>query len=468
MTRRVLILGLDGFGHDFVGRVLARGDMPFISSCVRDGVFVAAASTVPPVSTAAWTTVATGVGVGRHGVVDFRRRDIANYGFLTAGRLVSSRDVLAPPLYQRAGAAGRRCLVVNLPVSYPASRVNGVMVTGVLTPPGSGQGFWPPAFAPHVAGYDYDLDAPVPPDLAGLCARLAALTEGRVRVVEAACRQERFDLGLVVFTGPDRLFHRYYDEVYAAPSLPAPAAAYLRALDDACARVYELFGGDAALLVCSDHGFDAGPTRGLAVNRLLRREGWLAVGGAGRYALNVVWEGVKRLWGKAAPLPVDWRRTTAYAFPFYMRWGAAVLNVRGEQPQGVLAPEEADAAAARLARLLTGERVDGAPVCRWVKRRDELYAGPALANLPHVVFEAAPGFAITEAKGPGPLVEPFAHAAKRGDHSPAAMLVAAGPGITRGTPAGVGLADVAPTAARLLGLDPADMDGRPLAEILAA
>lgn len=449
---RVLILGLDGFGPGFARRAFEAGLMPFLAARAKEGSWGPARSTLPPVSTAAWTTISTGVGVGRHGILDFHRRDLADYAFLRPGRLVNSRDVKAPRLWDLAGRAGLSSFILNLPVTFPAAALEGAMVTGVLTPAGSDRGYYPPAFAAHLKDYNYDLEEPIPADLGGLCGALAALERRRAEVAAAAFGRDRYDLGLVVFTGPDRLFHKFYREVCAVAEIPAAAAAYLRELDAACERASAAFGADAPLIVCSDHGFGPGPTRAFYVNRLLRREGLLAAG-VGPYVLNVVAGAFRRFAGGGA-LPVDWRRTQAYGFPLYMRWGGVVLNVKGEQAEGCLAPKEAAGAAARVIALLEREEA-----VAWARPREEVFAGPYVGNIPHVVFALKEGFVISEGKGPGPLAVPYGDAAKEGDHSPEAMALLAGVAGAR-VPADAAIGDVAATAAALLGLGAAGMEGR--------
>lgn len=462
---RVVLIGLDGFGHDFAARTLAAGFMPFLAERAAAGVFVPAASTVPPVSTAAWTTITTGVGIGKHGVVDFRRREMAAYAFVRPGRLVNGADVLRPRIYDLAGRAGLRSFVLNLPVTFPANAVNGVIVTGVLTPPGSDRGYWPPAFRKHLADYAYDLDEPVPAELPTLCRRLEELAASRARVAAEAFRRERFDLAVVIFTGPDRLFHRFYDDVYAwetPDEVPAAAASYFRALDAACEKVYEAFGADAVLVACSDHGFGPGPDRAFFVNRLLKKAGLLSVGAdAPSYAVNVVLGGIKKLFGGGRPLPVDWPRTTAYGFPLYVRWGGVAVNVAGEQPQGKVAPAAVPAAAEDVANALLSKASKARGAVEWVKTREELYDGPATAGLPHLIFQARADVTVSEGKGPGPLLAPYRNAAKRGEHTLDATALVAGAGVSVRKAPPMRLADVAATTAHLLGLDWRGMDGEP-------
>ena len=462
---RVLLIGLDGFGYDFAARSFAAGFMPFLADRAAAGAFGPATSTIPPVSTAAWTTITTGVGVGKHGVVDFRRREMANYGFAKAGRLVNSADVLVPRVYDLAGRAGLKSFVLNLPVTYPAAPVNGVLVTGVLTPPGSDRGFWPPAFRKYLAGYAYDLDEPVPAKLGGLCRRLEDLETSRARVAAAAFARERFDLAMVIFTGPDRLFHRFYGDAYAwtdPDDVPAAVASYLRVLDAACEKVYEAFGADGALIVCSDHGFGPGPDKAFFVNRLLKKEGLLSIStDPASFAVNFVLGGIRKLLGRGRPLAVNWRRTAAYGFASYMRWGGVALNVAGEQREGKVKPAEQASAAADVKRALlaVGERHPG--LVEWVKTREELYAGPATADLPHLVFQARPDAVVAEGKGPGPLLAPYRNAAKTGEHDVEAMAFVVGEGVPAGERLEIRLEDVAATAADFLRLDCRGMDGEP-------
>jgi predicted AlkP superfamily phosphohydrolase/phosphomutase len=458
---RLLILGLDGFGYDFAARLFASGRMPFLADRAAAGAFGPAASPLPPVSTAAWTTISTGVGIGRHGIVDFRRRELADYAFVAPGRLVNSGDVQVPRLYDLASGAGLRVFVLNLPVTYPAAAVNGVLVTGVLTPAGSDRACWPPEFRKHLADYAFDLEDPLPSDLPGLCRRLEELAAGRLRLAAEAFRRERFDLGFVVFTGPDRLFHRFYEEVYAAPEPPPAAAAYLAALDRACEGVYEAFGADAALLVCSDHGFGPGPRRAFYVNRLLKRAGFLTLASAGGpYALHVVLEGFKKLIGRGRALPVDWQRTAAYGLPLYMRWGGVVVNASGEQRAGIVPPAELASLRDDLAGLLCDAEEAKPAAIQWAKNREALYSGPATAGLPHVIFEAGPEVVVSEAKGPGPVVGPYANPHKRGEHTPQALALAAARGVAPAALAGAALEDVAATAAAWLGYEAAALEGR--------
>jgi predicted AlkP superfamily phosphohydrolase/phosphomutase len=194
----------------------------------------------------------------------------------------------------------------------------------------------------------------------------------------------------------------------------------------------------------------------------VKRAGLLSAGGGpGSYALNLILEGARKLFGRGRPLAVDWRRTTAYGFPLYMRWGGVALNVAGEQPAGKVSPEELPAVAEEVKSALSACRAGGPRPVEWVKTREELYAGPAAGDLPHLVFQSRPDVVVAEGKGPGPLVGAYRDAAKKGEHAVEAMALVAGGGAPAGARLEMKLEDVAATVAYMAGLDWRVMDGEP-------
>ena len=71
---RVLVLGLDGATFDLLDAWMERGLMPNVQRLATEGSRAVLRSVMPPVTAPAWTSFATGVRPGKHGVFDFRRR----------------------------------------------------------------------------------------------------------------------------------------------------------------------------------------------------------------------------------------------------------------------------------------------------------------------------------------------------------------------------------------------------------
>jgi hypothetical protein len=165
---------------------------------------------------------------------------------------------------------------------------------------------------------------------------------------------------------------------------------------------------------------------------------------------------------------IDWSRTRAYA---QGNFGQIFLNLRGRQPQGCVAPEDARPLLddLKVGLLAIPHPETGEPLVERVYERDELYSGPHAHLAPDLTIvlrdwryrtiglhDFTTNRLIAPAFGP------------TGDHRMEGVLIAAGPPFRPGvSPEKANLLDIAPTVLHLLGVPvPADMDGRVLTEIL--
>ncbi|MEM7331069.1 MAG: alkaline phosphatase family protein [Chloroflexota bacterium] len=76
---RVLLIGLDAFDPKRFERLYEAGKMPNLAKYVETGRYSRFAVTNPPQSEVSWTSIATGLNPGGHGMFDFVHRDPATY-----------------------------------------------------------------------------------------------------------------------------------------------------------------------------------------------------------------------------------------------------------------------------------------------------------------------------------------------------------------------------------------------------
>ena len=117
--------------------------MPHLASLLEGGVWGHLRSTLPPFSAQAWVSMVTGKNQARHGVVDFWERSVD----LAPGQrrnFVTARQIRGETLWQTVGRHGLRVGVINVPVTYPATAVNGYLISGLLTPQGRDDFVYPP------------------------------------------------------------------------------------------------------------------------------------------------------------------------------------------------------------------------------------------------------------------------------------------------------------------------------------
>ncbi len=270
-SRRVAVFGLDGVPYTQLTRLIDAGVMPRIAEIVRKGGLTPMTSVQPPVSSVAWTSFMTGSNPGRHGIFGFTDLQPGR----RAVRLPSFDDIAAPVLWTRYPE--RRFIVVNLPFTYPARPLNGVLIAGFVVPDFD-KSVYPRSLIPRLRarGYRTDVDAAKGRnDRPGLMKDLFETPALREEIGLALMRDEPWDAFIFVVTGTDRLNHFFYDAVFD-PSHPfhQDTHDYFRAVDACLGRLFDALPPGIRIILLSDHGFTALKTQ-VYLNHLLRNLGYL-------------------------------------------------------------------------------------------------------------------------------------------------------------------------------------------------
>ncbi|WP_337173996.1 alkaline phosphatase family protein [Paludisphaera sp.] len=142
--RKVVVVGLDGLEPSIVDAMLARGALPNLARLSDGPVAPRVATTAPAQTPVAWSTFATGLGPGGHGVFDFLRRDPATYRVDSGLNRYERKSALLPPkaVNQRQGetiwdlltAAGIPSTILRCPCTYPPDRLRGSLLGGMGVP----------------------------------------------------------------------------------------------------------------------------------------------------------------------------------------------------------------------------------------------------------------------------------------------------------------------------------------------
>lgn len=506
---KLFVIGLDGATFDLIHPFIARGYLPTLHSLISRGASAPLTSTVPPVTASAWTSFMTGKNPGAHGLFDFMQRRPGSYDLAP----VSSYDRDGKTVWQLAGEAGARVVVMGVPVTYPPTPVNGLMVTGMLTPRGARDYTFPPDLKDEIAGTigDYVVYSDEVYSRGRGETFLKALHHSigqRARAAAYLLHKYEWDLGILVFPETDTVCHGLwwaYDATHHQHR-QADSARFrdgiLEIYQDIDAYLGELtasLGSDTNLLVMSDHGH--GPLRNfLYVNNFLKNKGYLQIkptptsqfknlafrlgvtprtvyGALLNLGLGKLRRTLDKRRGGRGLLKryflslddVDWTRTRAYSIGYI---GEVHLNVKGREPQGIVEPgAEYERVRDRVMNDLRELKLpDGSPLIEHVWKKEELYSGRHLPDAPDILFlpKNLETIAFGDFEfGSNKVIEPSYGVSS--SHRMGGILIGAGPGITRGAAlAGPRLIDLAPTMLHLLGLRvPSDMDGRVLSEMIA-
>jgi predicted AlkP superfamily phosphohydrolase/phosphomutase len=474
-NRKALVIGLDGATFDLMEPLIEQGLLPNISSLRDRGYSSILRSTVPPISATAWTSLITGVNPGKHGILQFvnlrpnqggpSRNDIQEI-FPGGVSLLNADRIQSKTLWQLLSDAGKRQVVINVPMTYPPRPLNGVMVAGMMTPPSASIFTYPPHWSKRLLDTHYEIDLAVSEkefdfNPGQLIHRLHELMTKRTDVALDLMQNEPWDFFMVVFTGTDRLQHRFWK--YMVPGYPeyhSPEAVrlrprleqYFRNLDQAVAQLVTAAGPDTTIILLSDHGF--GPVSERTVHRLSMmralgltevgiRSGIVRVRNIVEAYLGLTPDQVRKL--ATAILPRKWvskieakaidaqlaatAKDLAYSVTLDERVGGIYIN-RDRLSVGVDSYEIFRQEIISNLKKLVDPDTKTLLVAK-VYTREELYSGPALAECPDLVFYLTPGYGLSGGVGPGGvLVSPRRREPnQQGTHRDEGILLIHGPNV---------------------------------------
>ena len=128
--KRVLIIGLDGFTWTLGRQLMDEGVMPCLAQLLEKGCHGDLQSVMPYETAPAWVSFQTGCCPGKTGVFAFHTYDRK----FKKIRLSSFADIAVPSLWELADRAGKKVVSLNMPVSSPPPKVDGVIIPGLLCP----------------------------------------------------------------------------------------------------------------------------------------------------------------------------------------------------------------------------------------------------------------------------------------------------------------------------------------------
>lgn len=485
MSRRVVLIGIDGATFTLLDVLMAQGVMPFLKGIVEGGVRAELESVVPPLTPPAWVTLMTGRSPGHHGVMDFFTPTAPGSLHL---RTLTSHHVTAEYMWQIASRAGHSVTAINYPYMTPPRPLRGYSMSGWIPWRHLRRACYPESIFDEVKallgvgakdmGMDLKIEAKcldgcAPSEYAEWIGLHTRRERNWMNTLRYLMRTQPTDLTAVLFDGSDKLQHlcwQYVDPAYA-DTLTGPLDAHIREiclglyrqLDGFIAEIATLAGPEATLVLASDHGF--GPSvETFYLNAWLCQHGYLAwaahpptdESAEGRVGL----EALSKL-----SFMLDWSQTTAHAITSSSN--GIRIRVRQEGQEGGIAPEDYDAVRARLADQLLSwkDPATGTPVVTRIWTREEAFNGPHMNEAPDLTVRLR-DYGLVSILDSDVLVRP--RPIVMGMHRPEGIFVAHGPHLRAGValPEPLQLVDIAPLLLHTLGVPvPVDLEGRVPAEV---
>ena len=138
--KRVVIVGLDGFTWQVGKRLISNGTMPFLAKLVDNGCHGDLRSVMPFETSSAWSSFQTGCLPGKTDIFTFHSYD-RKENILKINSFANNQ---MPSIWELADRKGKTVVSLNMPVSSPPPKVNGIIIPGFLCPKLSRETVHPP------------------------------------------------------------------------------------------------------------------------------------------------------------------------------------------------------------------------------------------------------------------------------------------------------------------------------------
>jgi len=357
--RKVFILSLDGVPYSFLKKAFDDGVMPNFSRLVGEGSFVRMNSVIPTISSVAWSSFMTGKNPAKHGIFGFVDRNPETLELF----IPTSTNMRCKTLWEILSEHGRRVVVMNVPVTYPPRKVNGILISGFLATKLE-KATYPEELWRKLEGMGYviDVDSWKAKDKRDEFLRdLDTALERRREAAFHFLRNERWDFFMCHIMETDRINHFFWD---GDAEYAERFSAFYRKIDDLIGDIVPL-AGNSEVIILSDHGFC--PIRKeVFLNRWLMDNGYLKL---------------------KSPDAKDLRGIDPETKAYSLIPGRIFLNLEGRELTGSVPRANYEILRNEIIEGLKGLRDPdtGEPMIKDIYRREEIYSGEFLDEAADII-----------------------------------------------------------------------------------
>jgi len=370
--KKAVIIGLDGTPYSLLKNLINQGKLPNMAQIFSQGYFGPTTVCLPEISSVSWTSFMTGANSGMHGIYGFMDFKPGTYELY----FPNFYDLKIPTIFDELGQKGKRSIVINLPSTYPAREIPGILISGFVAIDLK-KAVYPLSLLSKLEEFSYQIDidtAKARNDHDFLIKDLDKTLKIREKVANYLWEKEDWDLFMVVITGTDRLQHFLFD-AYVDENHPYHQAfiEYYQKIDAFIGRIYEKYTklkAEKTFFMLSDHGFTQIKTE-VYINRWLFENGYLKFNTDTPKMVSDIGPG-----------------TIAFA----LDPSRIYINLKEKYPLGTVEKKDYDRLREELKSAFLEIKYEGEPILRKVFFKEDIYDGPYLNQAPDLVLLSKHGF----------------------------------------------------------------------------
>jgi len=370
MGKKALIIGIDGVPFGLITQMMEQGYMKGLRGICDEGYSVhKMRASYPDISSVSWTSFMTGANPAEHGIFGFTDLKPNSYDLY----FPNSRDIKAPTFWQTLHEQGKanRALILNIPNTYPAFPIDGLLVSGFVAIDFT-KAVYPPSYIAPLQSMNYIIDVDlmkVRDDKDGFYQDLVESLAIREKISKKLINDEEWDMAAICVTETDRLHHFFYDKKDTVVFQD-----FYKRVDDFIANTYRAFekkyGKDFLFLILSDHGFTEQITE-VNLNACLKEKGFLTTNESREY----------------------YDKIDTGTMAFAMDPGRIYIHHEKKFPRGHVKPSEVGQVKDRLKEMLLNlADGKGTKVIKEILDKETIYKGPYYESAPDLICISNDGY----------------------------------------------------------------------------
>lgn len=353
-ARRVFVISIDGVPYDFMQKHIRTGDFPNFKKLAEKGAFRRMNSVQPCISSVAWSSYMTGKNPAKHNIFGFVDRKPGTFDIFVP----TSAHMTSDTIWEIMSRAGKRVFVMNVPVTYPPRKVNGILIgcflctqiEKIANPAHVGQEL-------KQMGYKIDADAAIARENRDrfLDECNEALTK-RVHAMFHYMAKEPWDYFQCHIMETDRMNHFFWEHMEKDdPQYAKAFFDFYKRVDEVLGEVDRKLENDVDLIILSDHGF-------CTIKKEIYLNWYLTEAGLLKFK-------------KTPPASLADMHPESQGYSLIP--GRVFVNLQGREPNGSVPQSQYEAMREKLTEALLGFRdpENHAPIIRQVIKREEIYDG---------------------------------------------------------------------------------------------
>ncbi len=336
---KVFVFGIDGAFPEYIFEEWL-DELPNIKRLMDEGSYARLNSTIPPLSATAWSSIFTGKSPADTGIFEYIYRKNHSYEDI---HVITSKNIKEKSVWEIASDYGKKSIVCYPILSWPIKPINGILISGALTPIGPEiENVYPSELREEIKNILREIPPPNFSEFTDASKRsnfrtlskeeiikgVYDLTEKHIKLMKYLLKNKEWDFFFGLIGLSDRMNHsffRYMDKGHRkydpCSEFKDTLKEYYKFVDKKLGELLLEIDKDAKIIILSDHGIKRMHNRINLTDWLIKEE------------YLVLKEPIREKC-KFDFSMVNWEKTKVFAIGAYE--GQIFINLKGREPKGII------------------------------------------------------------------------------------------------------------------------------------